>query len=38
MRFFQKNFNVKLLPHHREEAFAELLQKIPASELEKDQT
>ena len=29
---FQKNFNVKLLPHHPEEPFAELLQKIPPSE------
>lgn len=31
-RCFQKNFNVKLLPHHPEEPFAELLQKIPPSE------
>lgn len=32
MSCFQKNFNVKLLPHHPEEPFAELLQKIPPSE------
>lgn len=32
MRCFQKNFNVKLLPHHPEEPYAELLQKIPPSE------
>lgn len=32
MRCFQKNFNVKLLPHHPEEPFAELLQKIPPSD------
>ncbi len=32
MSCFQRNFNVKLLPHHPEEPFAELLQKIPPSE------
>ena len=31
-RCFHENFNVKLLPHHPEEPFAELLQKIPPSE------
>lgn len=31
-RSFKKNFNVKLLPHHPEESFAELLQKAPPSE------
>ena len=32
MKSFKKNFNVKLLPHHAEEPFAELLQKIPPSQ------
>lgn len=33
IKCFQKNFNVKLLPHRPEEPFAELLQKIPPPEV-----